>query len=93
MVLVCPDCQGRLDFAASWTFRDLWGYTEVRTSECPTHGPVFFSPEISPVAEPHPSKCRASDDDGDPDLLVPARRKPAPTRNTTAIAVPEPGSD
>lgn len=42
-VPICPDCQRDLSFVGSWTFRGLWGYNEVRTYECPTHGPIFIN--------------------------------------------------
>ena len=41
---LCPHCQRDLSFVASWTFRGLWGYNEVRTFECPEHGPDFCQP-------------------------------------------------
>ena len=85
---ICPDCQRELSFVGSWSFRDLWGYTEVRTYECPAHGPIFVSPEIS-VAH-GPAKGAVN---GDRDSLIPVPRKPAPTLNADAIAVPEPDSD
>jgi hypothetical protein len=88
IVPVCPDCQSDLSFVGSWSFRDLWGYTEVQTYECPTHGPIFVSPEIS-IAH-GPDKAAAS---GDRDSLIPVPRKPTPTLNADSIAVPEPDSD
>lgn len=42
---LCPDCRNDLTFVASWTFRGLWGYKEVHTYECATHGPLFVSAE------------------------------------------------
>jgi hypothetical protein len=86
---ICPGCQRDMSFVASWTFRGLWGHNEVRTFECPDHGPVFISP---PAAARHGREKPAdkSVDGGDRDALVPAPRKPAPTLNVDAIALPEP---
>jgi hypothetical protein len=84
----CPDCRSDLSFVASWSFRGLWGYTEVRTYECLMHGPIFVSPEM-PVAH-GPVIGPAG---GDRDSLIPIPRKPAPTPNADATAVPEPDSD
>ena len=94
-VPICPDCQSDLTFVGSWTFRGLWGYNEVRTYECPTHGPIFVSPQISFAHAPDKSQDNGPDrgDNGDHDSLIPAPRKPAPTLNADAIAIPEPDSD
>jgi len=91
-VAKCPHCRGDLNFVASWTFRGLWGYDEVRTYECPDHGPVFVSP---PATVGHGPDKRADKgaDDRDRDSLVTAPRKPMPTLNADAIAIPEPDSD
>ena len=89
---VCPDCQSDLAFVGSWTFRGLWGYNEVHTYECSTHGPIFITPEISIAVEPS-QRPRQSPDDGDRDSLISARRRPTPTLNCDAIALPEPDSD
>ena len=91
-VPICPDCQSDLTFVGAWTFRGLWGYNEVRTYECPTHGPVFITPEISIGVGPDKGPDRAPDD-GDRDSLISARRKPTPTLNADAIALPEPDSN
>jgi len=85
----CPDCQSDLVFLASWTCRDLWGFREVRTYECASHGPVFVTSELAGDA----GAARSTDilqDDGDRDARIPARRKPTPTSNAGAIALPEP---
>ena len=99
-VPICPDCQGDLSFVGAWTARGLWGYNEVRTYECPEHGPVFISPQVSighgpdksPEKDPekHPEK---HPENSDRDLLIPAPRKPTPTLNVGGIAVPEPDSN
>ena len=87
----CPDCHQDLSFVCSWTFRGRWGYDEVRTYECPMHGPIFLSPQLAagrgPVKGPEKRP-----DDGDRDSLIPAPRRPAPTLDADAIAVPEPDS-
>jgi hypothetical protein len=85
----CPDCERDLTFVASWTFRDLWGYREVRTYECASHGPVFITSEraVGVTSARSPDIFR---DDGDRDSLIPARRKPTPTLNVDAITLPEP---
>jgi hypothetical protein len=89
VVPICPDCQRDLTFVCSWPSRGSWGYDEVRTYECPTHGPIFISPEISVGAEPAGPHDKAPDE-GDRDSLIPARPKPTPVLNADAIAVPEP---
>ena len=89
VVPVCPDCQADLTFVCSWPARGTWGYDEVRTYECPTHGPIFITPQITVDAEP-PKGQDKTPDDGDRDSLIPARRKPTPVLNADAIAVPEP---
>ena len=88
----CPDCQSDLSFVAAWTFRGLWGYNEVRTYECPTHGPIFVSPQKSVGRSPD-NRLDTGPHDGDRDSLIPAPRKPTPTINADAIAIPEPDSD
>jgi len=86
---ICPYCQGDLTFVCSWPSRGAWGYNAVRTYECPTHGPIFITPEI--LVEPGPAIVRVTTpDEGDRDSLIPARRKPTPVLNADAIAVPEP---
>ena len=88
----CPDCQKSLTFVASWEARDLWGYREVRTYECPEHGPIFVSPQTS--VESHRVKApEQAREDTDRDSLVLVPREPKPPLNTDAIAVPEPDSD
>jgi hypothetical protein len=89
VVPICPDCQGDLTFVCSWPSLGAWGYDEVRTYECPTHGPIFITPEISVGPEPARAQDKAPDE-GDRDSLIPARRKPTPVLNADAIAVPEP---
>ena len=91
-VPICPDCQRDLSFVGSWTFRGLWGYNEVRTYECPTHGPIFIEPQLSigHGADKGPDK---SPDHGDRDSLIWAPRKPTPALNAGAIAIPEPDSN
>ena len=88
VVPICPDCQADLAFVGSWPSRGTWGYDEVRTYECPTHGPIFFTSETSIGAEPARGQHKAPDD-GDRDSLIPARRKPTPSLDADAIAVPE----
>ena len=91
-VSMCPHCQRDLCFVGAWTFRGLWGYTEVRTYECPEHGPIFVSPQ-TPVG-PGPDKRPDKDPDNcDRDSLVSAPRKPMPTLDADAIAIPEPDSN
>lgn len=89
---ICPDCQSDLSFVASWTFRGLWGYNEVRTYECPEHGPIFVSPQESVGHGPDNTPERGPDN-GDGDALIPAPRKPTPPLNADTIAVPEPSVD
>jgi hypothetical protein len=91
-VLRCPDCQGELTFIASWTVRDLWGYKEVRTYECPSHGPMFVSPQIAVGHDPD-KRSDKGPGNGDRDSVVPVPRKPTPTLNTHSIAIPEPDSN
>ena len=89
VVPICPDCQADLTFVCSWPSRGAWGYDEVRTYECPAHGPIFITPELS--VEPGPAIVQVTaPDEGDRDSLIPARRKPTPMLNADAIAVPEP---
>lgn len=85
----CPRCQRDLSFLTSWTFRGLWGYTEVRTYECPEHGPVFVSPRM-PVGYGADKRTDEGPDDSDRDSLVPVPRKPTPALDADAIAMPEP---
>ncbi len=89
---ICPDCQKDLSFVGAWTTGDLWGYKEVRTYECPTHGPIFLDAQVSVAQGSHkgPDKTR---DEGDRDSVILAPRKPTPTLNADAIAVPEPDSN
>jgi len=90
--LTCPHCDKYLSFAGSWTYRGLWGYNEVQTYECPDHGPIFIRPDIA--VEHGPAKhADNGPDDGDRHSQVSAPRKPAPTLNVDAIAVPEPDSN
>jgi len=89
-VRVCPDCQRELSFVCSWTFRDLWGYTVVRTYECPTHGPIFVGPQTAVVPGPHMSVSEKDPDSSDRDAPIVAPRKPIPTLNADGIAIPEP---
>jgi hypothetical protein len=91
-VPVCPDCQSELVFVGSWTYRGLWGYNEVRTYECATHGPIFLTPESSVAVEPNTAPADTTPDDSDRDSLIPAPRKPAPMLNAGAVEVPEPDS-
>lgn len=74
----------------SWTVRGLWGFEEVRTYECSTHGPVFVKAQ-APAAESAGKAAPGSDaGNSDRDSLVTAPRTPAPTLDAGAIAVPEP---
>jgi hypothetical protein len=88
-VRVCPECQGELTFVCSWTVRGRWGYDEVRTYECAAHGPVFVRPVIATAGEAGQG-VEGSPDDGDRDALIPAPRRPMPTLDCDAIALPEP---
>jgi hypothetical protein len=90
---ICPDCQSDLAFVCSWTFRGLWGYDEVRTYECPTHGPIFLTAENSIGVEPGKPVADKAADDSDRDSLTPVLRKPTPTLNAGAVAAPEPDSN
>jgi hypothetical protein len=89
---LCPHCQRDLTFVASWNFRGRWGYNEVRTFECPEHGPIFVSPQIAVGHRPNKRPATAPDN-GDRDSLVSVPRNPRPTPNSDAIAIPEPDSD
>jgi hypothetical protein len=91
-VPICPHCQSDLSFVGSWNFFGPWGYNEVRTYECPTDGPIFVSKQLSIGHRPD-NRPDKSPDNGDRDSLIPAPRKPAPTLNAGAIAIPEPDSD
>jgi hypothetical protein len=93
VVPICPDCQSDLAFVCSWTFRGLWGYDEVRTYECPRHGPIFLTAEGSTGVESDKGVADTTPDDSDRDSLIPARRKPTPTLNAGAVAAPEPDSN
>jgi hypothetical protein len=89
---LCPDCGTDLTFVASWTFRGLWGYNEVHTYECATHGPLFRDAE-DPIKGGASQTPGHSHDGGDRESLIPARRGPKPIVNSGAIAVAEPDSD
>lgn len=88
----CPRCQTDLSFLTSWSVRGLWGYNEVRTYECPEHGPIFFSPQPA-VEHGRGKRADKSPESGDRDSLVSAPRNPARTPNVDAIAIPEPDSN
>ena len=90
---LCPDCQKPLRFVASWTFRGLWGFNEVRTYECAEHGPVFVnaSPQESSPHTFQKPQINAPES-GERDSLLPVPRAPKPTLNSGAIAIPEPDS-
>jgi hypothetical protein len=90
-VPICPHCQRDLSFLGSWTYRGLWGYNEVRTYECPEHGPIFVRPQVAAGRGPDKQPDRGPDNGRD--SLVSAPRKPAPTLNADAIAIPEPDSN
>jgi hypothetical protein len=92
-VRVCPDCQRELTFVCSWTFRDQWGYTEVSTYECSTHGPIFVGPQAPVAHDVHAAVPDNGPDGSDRDSLTLAVRKPKPTSGADAIAVPEPHAD
>jgi len=91
-VSICPHCQRDLSILGSWTYRGLWGYNEVRTYECPEHGPIFVSPQIA-VGHGPDKRPDQGPDTGDRDSLVSTPRKPTPTLNVDAIAIPEPDSN
>jgi hypothetical protein len=93
-VRICPDCQSDLIFVAEWSFRGLWGYNEVHTYECATHGPIFIIQQIPNAGGAIPTP-NASPDDGDRESLITARRSPTPTPtlNPAAIALREPDSE
>ena len=88
-VPICPGCGRDLSFVASWTFRGLWGYNEVRTYECPEHGPIFVRPELA-AGQGLDKVPEKGQDSGDRDSLVSAPRKPTPPLDANAIAIPEP---
>jgi hypothetical protein len=88
-VVRCPHCQGDLTFVGSWSCRGLWGFNEIRTYECPDHGPIFVSPQIAGAHGPTIASDKGPDD-SDRDSLVPVPRKPTPTIDADAIAIPEP---
>ena len=81
-----------LSFVGSWKFRGLWGYNEVRTYECPAHGPIFVSPQVA-VGHGPDNRPDQGGDHGDRDSLISAARKPRPTLSAGAIAIPEPDSN
>jgi hypothetical protein len=91
-VPLCPDCQKELSFVGAWAFGGLWGYSEVRTYECPAHGPIFLKAQLS-IEHGRDKGPDKSTDNGDRDSLIPAARKPTPTLNADAIAIPEPPSN
>ena len=66
-----------MSFVCSWSFRDLWGYTDVRTYECPAHGPVFVKPLAADG--PHEVATQGGADGSDRDSLISAMRRPAPS--------------
>jgi hypothetical protein len=88
-VPMCPGCQREPSFIGSWTFRGTWGYTEVRTFECPEHGPIFGKPQAAVGVGPERQSGNGPES-GDRDSLVAAPRKPMPTLNVDAMAIPEP---
>lgn len=89
---MCPGCQKELTFVCCWTVRSLWGYKEVRTYECPTHGPIFVGPHVS-IGRTMAKGRHETPNHGDRDSLIPVPRKPTPTLNSGAIAIPEPDSE
>jgi hypothetical protein len=89
---LCPDCASDLTFVASWTVRGSWGYKEVRTWECCTHGPLFIDAE-EPITRRASQTAGQSSDGGDRESLIPARRRPRPILKSGAIAIAEPDSD
>src|ERR1043166_4955304 len=89
---ICPDCREDLAFVSVWTVRGTWGFNDVHTYECPTHGPLFITPEIA-IETAFANVLEVDPDDRDREALTPARRTPKPTRGVDAIAVPEPDSD
>jgi len=91
-VMICPHCRRELRFLCAWSYRGLWGYNEVRTYECPEHGPVFVGAQ-APVVRVSDTQPHSNQDNSDRDSLVSAPRKPAPTPDADAIAIPEPDSD
>jgi hypothetical protein len=91
-VSMCPHCQRDLSFVASWTFRGRWGYDEVHTYECREHGPIFVSAQAALGHGPD-TRADKGPDSADHDSLVSAPRKPRPTLDADAIAVPEPDSN
>lgn len=90
----CPDCDANLTLVSTWPSPGLWGYHQVQVYECPTHGPIFVSPDA--VVEQGAWWGRPyvpPPDDGDRDARVPATRKPVPVLDADAIALPEPEPD
>ena len=88
MPIACPRCQSDLTFIGSWTFRGLWGYNEVRTFECPEHGPIFIGAQEPSgyVLDRRPNKAP---EEGDRDSLISAPRRPKPTLDADTIVVCE----
>ena len=89
---LCPVCGNDVALVASWTFRGLWGYNEVHTHECATHGPFFVKAE-DPIKRGVSEMRGQSPDGGDRESLIPARRGPKPILKSGATAVAEPDSD
>ena len=89
---LCAQCQRELTFVASWTFRGRWGYEEVQTYECATHGPIFIAAQIATGAGAS-HRIKSGPENGDRDSLIPARRRPAPSLDSDVIALPEPDTD
>jgi hypothetical protein len=54
-----------------------------------THGPLFINPRRS-IGHGPAKVVDEFPDSGDRDSLIPAARKPRPTLNADAIAIPEP---
>ena len=89
VVPVCPECQADLIFVCSWPSPGAWGYDVVRTYECPTHGPMFITPD-TPVSTASVERQPDGGEDGGRDYLATARRNPKPLLDSDACAVPEP---
>jgi hypothetical protein len=90
VVLKCPECQGEMSFIGSWTVRAVWGYREVRTYECASHGPMFLSPQKESARRCPSDNVGDCTDKGDRDSLITAPRRPRPTLDADAIAISEP---
>jgi hypothetical protein len=56
------------------------------------HGPIFVGPQVA-VGHAPEKVAEKGPDGGDRDSLIPAPRKPRPTLNADAIALPEPDSN